>query len=66
MTSVLVDKDLTQRAAEILATKTLSETNHASLLEVVNTKRRLELIGLLSQPERFDCDAVETAWRGDK
>lgn len=64
--SVFVDKDLTQRAAEILGTNTLSETIHASLLEIVNAKRRLELIGLLSQPERFDCDAVETAWGGDK
>lgn len=65
-TSVVVDRDIAQRAAEILGTKTLRETIHASLLEVVNAKRRLELIGLLSQPERFDFDAVETAWGGDK
>ncbi|WP_419848466.1 hypothetical protein [Candidatus Poriferisocius sp.] len=44
----------------------MRETIHASLLEVVNAKRRLELIGLLSQPERFDFDAAETAWGGDK
>ncbi len=37
-----------------------------SSLEIVNAKRHLELIGLLSQPERFDFDAVETAWGGDK
>ncbi len=49
-----------------MGTKTLRETIHASLLEVVNAKRRLELIGLLSQPERFDFDAAETAWGGDK
>ena len=65
-TSVVVDRDIAQRAAEILGTKTLRETIHASLLEVVNAKRRLELIDLLSQPERFDFDAAETAWGGDK
>lgn len=65
-TSVIVDRDIVQRAAEILGTKTLRETIHASLLEVVNAKRRLELIDLLSQPERFDFDAAETAWGGDK
>ena len=65
-TSVFVDRDIAQRAAEILGTKTLRETIHASLLEVVNAKRRLELIGLLSQPERFDFDAAEAAWGGDK
>ncbi|MCQ3811306.1 MAG: hypothetical protein KTV68_12230 [Acidimicrobiia bacterium] len=65
-TSVFVDRDIAQRAAEILGTKTLRETIHASLLEVVNAKRRLELIGLLSQTERFDFDAAEAAWGGDK
>lgn len=63
--SVLVDDDLAQRAAEVLGTKTLSETIHVSLLEVVNAKQRLEVIGLLSQPERFDFDAAEAAWGGD-
>lgn len=65
-TSVFVDRDIAKRAAEILGTKTLRETIHASLLEVVNAKRRLELIDLVSQPDRFDFDAVETAWGGDK
>ena len=49
-----------------MGTKTLRETIHASLLEVVNAKRRLELIALLSQTERFDFDAAEAAWGGDK
>ena len=65
-TSVFVDKDIAQQAADILGTKTLRETIHASLLEIVNAKRRLELIDLLSQPERFDFDAAETAWGGDE
>ncbi len=43
-----------------------SESLEWSSLEIVNAKRRLELLGLLSQPERFDFDAVETAWGGDK
>lgn len=63
-TSVFVDKDIAQQAADILGTKTLRETIHASLLEIVNAKRRLELIDLLSQHERFDFDAAETAWGG--
>lgn len=49
-----------------MGTKTLRETIHASLLEIINAKRRLELIGLLSQPERFDFDAAENAWGGDE
>ena len=66
MASVLVDKDLAQRAAEILGTKSLSETIHVALLEVVNARKRLEGIDLLSQPERFDFDAAEAAWGGDQ
>lgn len=64
--SVFVDGNLAHRAAEILGTKTLRETIHASLLEVVNAKRRLELIGLLGQSEQFDFQAAEAAWGGDQ
>lgn len=49
-----------------METRTLRETIHASLLEVVNARRRLELIGLFSQPERFYFDAADTAWGGDE
>ena len=64
-TSVEIDRDIAARAAEILGTATLRETIDASLREIVNAKRRLELIGLLAEPERFDYAAVEDAWGGD-
>jgi len=64
--SVLVDDNLATRAAEILGTKTLNETIHVALLELVNARKRLEVIGLLSQSERFDFDAAEAAWGGDQ
>ncbi|WP_420625052.1 DUF2191 domain-containing protein [Candidatus Poriferisodalis sp.] len=64
-TSVEVDRDIAARAAEILGTTTLRETIDASLHEIVNAKRRLELVGLLAEPDRFDFAAVEEAWGGD-
>jgi len=45
---------------ELLEKTCLSREN-----EVVNAKRRLELIGLLSQTERFDFEAAEPAWGWD-
>jgi len=65
-TSVEVDRDIVRRAAEILGTTTLRDTIDASLREVVDAKRRLELIALLSEPERFDFDAAEAAWGSDQ
>ena len=64
-TSVEIDRDIARQAAEILGTVTLRDTIHASLLEIVNAKRRLELIALLSEPGRFDFDTVDDAWGGD-
>ena len=64
-TSIDVDRDIADQAAEILGTTTLRETVHASLLEIVNAKRRLELLVLLGEEGRFDFDAVERAWGGD-
>lgn len=49
------------QAASILGTSTLRDTVDASLREVVNARRRLELIALLSEPGRFDFDAAEDA-----
>ena len=42
------------------------ETIHASLLEIVNAKRRLELVALLGEPGRFDFEAGENAWGGQE
>ena len=64
-TSIYVDRDIADQAAAILGTTTLRETVNASLLEIVNAKRRLELVALLSEEGRFDFNAVEQAWGGD-
>lgn len=64
-TSVDVDRDIAAEAATILGTTTLRETIDASLREIVNAKRRLEIVGLLADPKRFDFAAVEKAWGGD-
>lgn len=63
-TSVEIDRDIAAQAAEILGTATLRETIDASLREIVNAKRRLELVDLLSEPGRFDFAAAEDAWGG--
>jgi len=63
-TSVEVDKDIARQAAAILGTTSLRATIHAALLEVVDAKRRIELIGLLAEPGRFDFSAVDDAWAG--
>ena len=65
-TSVEIDKDIADQAAAILGTSTLRETIHASLLEIVNAKRRLELVALLGEPGRFDFEAGENAWGGQE
>jgi Arc/MetJ family transcription regulator len=65
-TSVEIDRDIAAQAAKILGTSTLRETIDASLHEVVNAKRRLELIALLAEPGRFDFEVVDRAWGGDE
>lgn len=64
-TSVDVDPDIVRQAAAILGTRTLRETIDAALRDVVDAKRRLEFVALLSEEGRFDFDAVEGAWGGD-
>ena len=64
-TSVEIDRDIAAQAADILGTATLRDTIDAALREIVNARRRLELMALLSEPGRFDFDAVEGAWGGD-
>lgn len=65
-TSVNVDRDIAAEAASILGTATLRDTINASLREIVDAKRRLELIALLSEPERVDFEAAEAAWGTDE
>ncbi len=64
-TSVEVDRDIVRQAATILGTRTLRETIDAALRDVVNAKRRLELVALMSEEGRLDLDALEGAWGGD-
>ncbi len=64
-TSVEIDRDIASQAAEILGTTTLRDTIDASLREIVNAKRRLELIALLRDTDRYNLDAPDDAWGGD-
>ena len=64
-TSVEVDQDIARQAAAILGTRTLRETIDAALRDVVDVKRRLEVIALLSDEGRFDFDTVDAAWGAD-
>lgn len=63
-TSVEIDRDIATEAAAVLGTVTLKDTINAALLEVVQARRRLELIELLADPERFDFSVLEDARAG--
>lgn len=63
-TSVEIDRDIADQAAAILGTSSLRDTIHESMLEIVNAKRRLELVALLGEPGRFDFDVIDDAWGG--
>jgi Arc/MetJ family transcription regulator len=63
-TSVVIDRDIAEQAAAILGTETLRDTIDASFREIVNAKKRLELIELLSDASRFDFSLTERAWGG--
>ncbi len=63
-TSVEVDRDIAAQAADILGTTTLRDTIDASLREIVNARRRLEVVALLAEEGRFDFEAAERAWGG--
>jgi Arc/MetJ family transcription regulator len=65
-TSVEVDSDILQQAAEILGTTTLRATIDAALREIVHARRRLELVALFGQEGRFDFEDAERAWGSDE
>jgi Arc/MetJ family transcription regulator len=65
-TSVEVDHDIAREAAAILGTTTLRATIDAALREIVHAKRRLELVALLAQEDRFDFSEVDHAWGGEE
>jgi hypothetical protein len=65
-TSVYVDRDIAKKAALVLGTTTLRDTINASLHEVVDAQRRVELIALLAEEGRFDFGAAEAAWGAEE
>ena len=65
-TSVEIDRDILRQAATIHGTTTLRDTIDASLHEVVNARRRLELVAMFSDGTRFDFEAAERAWGSDE
>jgi Arc/MetJ family transcription regulator len=65
-TSVEIDRDIARQAAAILGTTTLRDTINAAMREVVDAKRRLELVALLSEEGRFDFEAATQAWGADE
>ena len=60
-----LNRDIAAEAARILGTKTLRDTVDPSLREIVDARRRLELVALLSEPGRYDFDALDDAWGGE-
>lgn len=64
-TSVVIDRELARAAQAVLGTKNLRETIDAALRDVVDARRRVELIEILRQEGRFDFAAAEHAWGGD-
>ena len=57
-TSIEVDRDIAAQGADILGTATLRDTIDASLREIVNARRRLEVVALLAEEGRFDFEAI--------
>ena len=57
-TSIEVDRDIAAQAADILGTTTLRDTIDASLREIVNARRQLEVVALLAEEGRFDFEAI--------
>jgi len=60
-TSLIIDREKVARARSILGTTTLAETVDASLVDVINHKRRMELLerimrdgGIGPGPEELD------------
>lgn len=64
-TSVEINRDIAAQAADILGTATLRDTIDAALREIVDARRRLKLIAMLSEPGCFDFDTAEDAWGGE-
>lgn len=65
-TSVVIDRDIAAEAAAILGTKTLKDTIYAAMREVIDARRRLEVVALLGEKGRFDFEAAKDAWREGK
>jgi Arc/MetJ family transcription regulator len=64
-TSIELDRDIARQAAALLGTTTLRETIDHALREVVDARRRLEVIPLLAEEGRYDFGAARDAWGDD-
>lgn len=64
-TSIAIDRDLADEAAEVLGTATLTATVDAALREVVARRRREGFITFFSGREFSDDErsAMDAAWR---
>ncbi|HUZ78818.1 MAG TPA: type II toxin-antitoxin system VapB family antitoxin [Chloroflexota bacterium] len=65
-TSVDVDQDIAREAAALLGTTTLKDTINLALREVLQARRRMQLIALLGDQQRFDFRSAEQAWGGEE
>jgi Arc/MetJ family transcription regulator len=61
-TSVELDREIASQAAEFLGTTTLRDTIDTSLRDVVDAKRRLELVASFADTDPFDLDQTDSAW----
>jgi Arc/MetJ family transcription regulator len=65
-TSVAIDTELLERARGVLGTSTVRETIHFALLEVLESRARLDEIAALSSMEGLDLadpEVMSGAWR---
>jgi Arc/MetJ family transcription regulator len=65
--SIIVDDALLEEAQEALGTRGLKETVDAALREAIRTRRRMQLLARLRDPNGFDDEALRRAgdqWRG--
>jgi Arc/MetJ family transcription regulator len=61
-----VDDALLEEAQQVLGTRGLKETVNAALREAIRTRRRMQLLARLRDPNGFDDEALRQAedqWR---
>ncbi|MGH2518958.1 MAG: type II toxin-antitoxin system VapB family antitoxin [Chloroflexota bacterium] len=61
-----MDQDIVKEAAALLGTTSLKDTINMALREVLHARKRMELIALLGDQQRFDFRVAEHAWGGEE